>query len=898
MKSPTALIALVLAVLSPAQAATRQMERLDRGLVALPTSSSEVFLSWRLLGTEALSTSFDVYRSTDGAEPVKLNASPLEAGTCFTDTAANTAVVSEYTVQLHGSADGTEGRSVTLAANTPVRPYLPIPLNIPAGLTMPDSSTCTYSANDCSVGDLDGDGRYEIIVKWDPSNSKDNSHSGYSGNVYLDAYTLEGRQLWRIDLGRNIRAGAHYTQFMVYDLDGDGRAEVACRTSDGSIDGTGKVIGDGAADYRNSSGYILQGPEYLSIFNGWTGAEITRVDYAPTRVPSGTLTPTKTEIKAVWGDDYGNRIDRFLACIAYLDGVKPSLVMCRGYYTRSVLVAYDLNNGNLTKRWTFDTREGTYSDYAGQGNHNLSVADVDGDGKDEIVYGACTIDDNGTGLHNTNLRHGDALHVSDIVPARPGLEVWSCFEDYKNNGGIGLALRDAKTGSVLFSIPAAKDIGRACSGDIDPNYPGMECWGGTGGLYAADGTQITTTRPAMNFMCWWDGDLTRELLDGNYIGKWNPSSRNTTILVQDANCSSNNSTKATPCLSGDILGDWREEVIWRTLDSSELRLYTTTIPTEHRFRTLVHDSQYRAALAWQNVAYNQPPHPSFFLGQGMASPAAPDITTDIDTSGGRIVNLSTRARTGKDLEKIVVGFWASGDMRALVRAVGPSLAAFSVPSFATDTRLDLYQGSTLKESNDDWGLHSTPGDLNSLMARCYAFSIDQGSKDASLMPEITHAGYTAEATSTSDTEGVALVEIYADPQSSQGRLVNVSTRARCGTDFNKVVAGFYVSGSTPRRVLIRAIGPGLLPYMGAEAPVLANPRIRLFKDQLLVATNDDWNQGPTTSADFNQAYAFPLANDSVDAALSLTLQPGSYTAEIDGSDGGEGIVLAEIYDLE
>ena len=273
--------------------------------------------------------------------------------------------------------------------------------------------TYTYSPNDISVGDLDGDGEYELIVKWDPSNAKDNSQGGFTGNVYIDAYKLDGTQLWRIDLGRNIRAGAHYTQFMVYDLDGDGKAEVACKTADGTIDGTGTVLGDPAADWRNSDGYVLSGPEFLTVFNGQTGATLATASY---EVPRGTVSD--------WGDNYGNRVDRFNATIAYLDGQRPSLVMARGYYTRSVLAAWNWRNGQFTNIWTFDTgHTGTpnpFADYRGQGNHNLSVGDVDGDGKDEIMYGACAIDDDGAGLFTTGWGHGDALHMSDMDPDRPG----------------------------------------------------------------------------------------------------------------------------------------------------------------------------------------------------------------------------------------------------------------------------------------------------------------------------------------------------------------------------------------------------------------------------------------------------------------------------------------------
>ncbi len=486
--------------------------------------------------------------------------------------------------------------------------YLTIPLQVPSGGTTPDGVSYTYSPNDCSVGDLDGDGQYEIIVKWDPSNSKDNSVSGYTGNVYLDAYKLDGTFLWRIDLGINIRAGAHYTQFMVYDLDSDGRAEVACKTAPYTVDGQGNYVlmpGDVLRDYRNSSGYILSGPEYLTIFDGLTGAALATTYYVP---PRGTVSS--------WGDSYGNRVDRFLACVAYLDGQRPSLVMCRGYYTRAVLAAWDWRNGQLTQRWVFDTNNG-YSSYTGQGNHNLSVADVDGDGFDEIVYGACTIDHNGKGLYSTGLGHGDALHVSDMDPDRPGLEVWQCHEA----APYGASFRDARTGAIIFRYTASGDTGRACAGDIRADYRGYEVWASTGvPLSTCTGINLGSHSNPINFMVWWDGDLRREFLDGIVISKYGSGT-----LLTATGCSANNGTKNTPSLTADIFGDWREEVIWRTSDNTALRIYTTTTLTNYRFYTLMHDPQYRLAIAWQNVAYNQPPHPSFYLGDGMSAPPVPDI---------------------------------------------------------------------------------------------------------------------------------------------------------------------------------------------------------------------------------------------------------------------------------
>ncbi|WP_175414747.1 rhamnogalacturonan lyase [Nibricoccus aquaticus] len=610
---------------APLAAAPYQMENLGRGVVALRTSGTDVYIGWRHLGLDPSGIGYNVYRSANGATAVKLNASPITASTNFVDTTSTASATNVYTVRpVISGVEQTASAGFTLPANSTATGYLRVPLMQPAGGTTPSGEAYTYSPNDTSVGDLDGDGEYELVVKWDPSNSKDNSQSGYTGNVYLDAYRLNGTRLWRIDLGRNIRAGAHYTQFQVYDLDGDGRAEVACKTAPGTVSGTGQNVLMGSdsasADYRNSSGYILSGPEYLTIFNGQTGAALATAAYV---VPRGTV--------GNWGDTYGNRVDRFLSGVAYLDGNRPSLIMCRGYYTRAAIAAWDYRNGALTQRWTFDTGDsttGSLAAYRGQGAHSLSIADVDNDGKQEIIYGSCTIDDNGAGKYSTTLGHGDALHVSDMNPSRSGLEVWMVHESPSSYGNYGSEMHDASTGAILFGTSGeGADIGRGCAGDIDSRYLGYECWASRGGLYSASGTLISSTRPSpMNFMIWWDADLKREFLDGTTISKWNETAFNSTTLLAASGVASNNSTKSTPNLSGDILGDWREELILRETGNTALRIYISTSVATNRLYTLMHDAQYRVAIAWQNVGYNQPPHPGFYLGSGMSAQPAANIT--------------------------------------------------------------------------------------------------------------------------------------------------------------------------------------------------------------------------------------------------------------------------------
>jgi hypothetical protein len=591
----------------------RQMEFLDRGVTAVKTDDG-VFVSWRLLGTDPASISFHVNR--DG---VRLNKTAITSSTNLLDPEGTTE--SSYTVTPVWSG---KERKPSEPASVWRQAYRDLPLQKPEDGINPDGSAYTYSANDASVGDLDGDGQYEMIVKWDPSNSKDNSQDGTTGPVYMDAYKQDGSFLWRISLGRNIRAGAHYTQFMVYDLDGDGKAEVAFKTADGTIDGTGKVIGDAKADYRNSAGRILSGPEFLTIFEGATGKELVTIPYNP---PRGNVSD--------WGDGYGNRVDRFLAGIAYLDGKHPSLIMARGYYTRTVITAYNWREGQLTEEWTFDSNKPGLSGYAGQGNHNLSVADVDGDGKDEIIYGACAIDNNGQGLYTTGLGHGDAMHLGDLDPGRPGMELFQVHES--KTAAYGLEFRDADSGETIWGLFTGKDTGRGMSADIHPGYPGEEVWASGGnGLFSAAGVKISSTQPnSINFGIWWDGDLQRELLDHNWnattatgvgkIEKWDYANSLPVSLLTAAGTLSNNHTKGTPSLQADLFGDWREEVVWRTADSTALRIYTTTDVTGYRLTTLMHDPVYRLGIAWQNVAYNQPPHTSFYLGEGMTPPSAPAI---------------------------------------------------------------------------------------------------------------------------------------------------------------------------------------------------------------------------------------------------------------------------------
>ena len=633
----------------------QQMERLDRGIVALPAQDKGFFVSWRLLGTDEKGTTFDLLR--DG----KTIAKGLTV-TNFTDAKGSSA--SQYSVVTHLPSATSPLTSAEMTAWSDL--YRSIPLDRPEGGTTPDGRPYQYRPNDCSVGDVDGDGQYELFLKWDPSNAHDNAHDGYTGDVIIDCYKMVNgtssncKLQWRINLGKNIRAGAHYTQFMVYDFDRDGHAELICKTASGSMDGTGRYVTEAAdddeirkdnnqADYRNERGRILSGPEYLTVFNGQTGRAIHTIYYRPNRAFGVGGAPLYD--KEGWGDRSmnGNRGERFLAGVAWLNGPdsKPSAIMCRGYYTPSHLWAVDFDGHKLTTRWLHASttphdyyvidhqgQQTWYHDLKatayGQGAHSLSVGDVDGDGCDEITYGSAAINNDGTLLYSTGLGHGDALHLSDLDPDRPGLEVFMVHESRP----YGADLRDARTGERLWYETARDDTGRGVAADIDGQHRGFEFWHiFNRAVHDIKGNVISNNLPSCNFRIYWDGDLQDELLAnrgrpyfGSFVEKWDgekavplPLSNGQHIadLGHSASC---NWTKATPCLQADIFGDWREEVIlWDASDAAHLNIFTTNIPTPYAVPTLMHDNIYRLSICWQNTAYNQPPHLGYYLPDYVSS---------------------------------------------------------------------------------------------------------------------------------------------------------------------------------------------------------------------------------------------------------------------------------------
>ena len=634
-------------------------EKLDRGVVAI-RDGQKVIVSWRTLSSDRKGQPFDVYRNGE-----KLNDKPLKrGGTFFTD---NNPLTTDATYEVRG---GKVNGSFTLGSDAPDG-YLSVRLQKPADGIAPNGWPYAYSANDASVADVDGDGQYEIIVKWDPSNAHDNAHDGFTGPTLFDCYKIaDSKLLWRINMGINIRSGAHYVPFIVYDLDGDGCAELIVRTADGTRDSKGNVIGDSLADYRvgakealarlargeveprpvgssprarrpqqpqqgkeqftgqrewaryNNSkraltGRILEGPEYITVFNGLTGEAMDSKPYIPQRGDAND-----------WGDAYANRSDRMLAAVGYLDGQRASAIFCRGYYTRTVIAAWDWDGKTLKERWTFDTKQPEWAAYAGQGNHNLRVADVDGDGCDEITYGSMAVDNDGRGLYNTGMGHGDAIHLTAFDPKSKKLQVWDCHENRKD----GSDFRDARTGKVIFQVPSKSDVGRAMAADIDPTNPGVEMWSSDShGIRNIKGEVIYTAQDpddpqhqqhlklngrylSINFGIWWDGDLLRELLDRETVSKYDWKEKAVKDLVKFDGVVFNNGTKSNPALAADIVGDWREEVIARTPDSSELRIFVSPVPTDYRINCLMEDIPYRLSTAAQNVGYNQPSETGFYLG--------------------------------------------------------------------------------------------------------------------------------------------------------------------------------------------------------------------------------------------------------------------------------------------
>ena len=647
------LLAVVLCGSTNAQVQVK--EKLNRAPVAVKTSQG-ILVSWRYLKADGNAT-FSVYR----------NGTLVKSGIADVTNYLDADGKGGDTYKVESSKGGEA--TCTAWDNMFTKISLPRPKAIKSGET-----TGRYRPDDISVGDLDGDGDYEFVVKWMPDNQRDNGEKGYTSPCILEAYEFDGTKMWQVNLGFNIRSGNHYTQFLVYDFDGDGKAEMICKTAPGSKDGNGNYVSaagdatiqavDNTATYVVTSGsltgHISGGEEFLTVFNGQTGAAMHTVWYNPNRsmgVGNSNMTYGKWETELGKTTNY-NRGERYNAAVAYLDGTGslPSAIMQRGYYGSCFIWAVDWDGTALKTRWLHKgTAQSSWSvvDAAdtelanqdtnpvtsmgkssfGQGVHGISIGDVNNDGKDDICIGSATIGHDGKLLCATGFGHGDAIHLADLWPDRPGLEVMMPHEEKSSLGDFGWDVHDATTGEVLHNATSDKDNGRGLACDFIPAKRGSEFWSSADNdvRSCVDGSTISSSKPDTNFRIYWTGDPFDQSFDGRYnatdgcsprIRIWNTASNATKVFQEFADYGKPqtcNTTKATPCLQADLLGDWREELIMTNYETDwsaptcDLLIYSTPEPTPYMVPCLMEDHMYRMGIAWQNSSYNQPPHLGYYL---------------------------------------------------------------------------------------------------------------------------------------------------------------------------------------------------------------------------------------------------------------------------------------------
>ena len=668
-------------------------DRLDRGLVAVKTTAG-VYCSWRINADEYYGTKYNLYR--DGA---KVNAEPLETSN-YTDKSGSQS--STYTVKA--VANGVE-QSECKAVSVQAQNYKEITLHHDASLK------ATYIPNDACCADVDGDGEVEILMKFD--NSEESSQlypkagptiNGAASGEYslLEVFKLDGTLLWWVNCGPNMGDFQNNEQNIVgYDWDGDGKAEAVMRLCEGATihmaDGTTYTIGaDGKngtnwTNYRTPKGessvewFTYYGNEFLYYCEGATGKPYQCIEYPLKRLESG-----ETSLNTAWGDGYGHRSNKHFFGAPYLDGQHPSIFIGRGIYTRHKFIAYDVDatTHELKVRWRW-TNNQAGSPWYGQGYHNYTIADVDWDGRDEIVWGSMVIDDNGKGLSTTGLGHGDAHHVGDLNPYIHGQEGFFCNEDAPANN-----YRDLTTSKIYYRMTDTSDAGRALAGNFYNDIPGAI---GNGAhdtpisTVTNDHVTVNTNGLGMNFRIYWDGDLQEECFDNVTVSKPGVGT-----LASLSGAYSNNSTKATPCYQGDIYGDWREEVIERTA-ANNIRIYTTTTETPWRNYSLWYDHQYRNAMVWQMCGYNQPPHASYFLGELEGITIAPPPLT---TQGREVVGNNGTVGTELNGKHVLISEWADitatvadGAQPEIITVNAPSIVAGSAESECTTKETAITYGT-------------------------------------------------------------------------------------------------------------------------------------------------------------------------------------------------------------